>query len=83
MDALATRTIVVRTNGADADAKAGGPGLPTLRPSSLAWRTPITRVRSRREKAGACFGNAHRTSSCRRSRKQAIQCAEAHRLKHW
>jgi hypothetical protein len=34
MDALATRTIFVRTNGADADAKSCGPGLPTLRPSS-------------------------------------------------
>ena len=33
MDVLATRTIVVRTNGTEADAKACGPGLPTLRPS--------------------------------------------------
>ena len=34
MDVLATRAIFVRTNGADADAKARGPGLPTLRPST-------------------------------------------------
>jgi hypothetical protein len=41
MDALATRTIVVRTNGADADAKARGPGLPTLR-SSRAVTSRVT-----------------------------------------
>src|ERR1700756_2372443 len=38
MDASATRTVFVRTNGADADAKARGPGLPTLRSNSLGLR---------------------------------------------
>jgi hypothetical protein len=36
VDVLAARTVqFVRTNGADADAKARGPGLPTLRPSRV------------------------------------------------
>src|SRR5438477_8999813 len=54
MDVLATRTRFVRTNGADADAKARGPGLPTLRPSRAVMSRRATGARkpgSRGERA--------------------------------
>ena len=42
MDASASRTVFVRTNGTEADAKARGPGLPTLRSSCAVTSRAMT-----------------------------------------